>query len=355
MTMILPHIEKMPGYVEGVMPSAGTKAIRLNLNESPYPPSPHVQSALQEIGEEVLRRYPDSRCEQLRAELAANYGVKAEQTFCANGSSEIISLIMKVFVGPEGKIALPDPSFPLYHSVAAGYQAKCIAVPTREDFSIDVDKLRETGAQAVVVVNPNAPTGLMLAKTELIRLLESMDGLVIVDEAYMDFADSDESVISLVDQYPNLLVLRTFSKSYGLCGVRVGYGFADERLITALEKAKDVYNVDAIARHLALAALRDQSYMKETTGRIKRTRAVFSKQLESLGFSVIPSQTNFILCQPPAKAEGQSARELYEKLMEQGIYVRYYQLPRLADMLRITVGTEAEMEEVYAALSRMIE
>lgn len=248
MTIVLPHIEQMPGYAEGVQPLPEAGAIRLNLNESPHPPSPQVLKALREITEEQLRRYPDSRCEELRAELAAQYGVKVEQTFCSNGSSELISLLMKVFVGPEGKVAIPAPSFPLYHSVAAGYQATCIKVATRDDFSIDGEALRKSGAQAVVLVNPNAPTGLLLSQAEVIHLVEGMDGLVVVHEAYMDFADSDESVISLIDRYPNLLVLRTFSKSYGLCGVRARYSFGHERLIAALEKGKDVYNVDAIAR-----------------------------------------------------------------------------------------------------------
>lgn len=354
MKMILPHIERMSGYVQGELPPDGAKAIRLNLNESPYPPSPQVLKVLGEIGEETLRRYPDSRCDELRAELALQYGVKEEQTFCSNGSSEIISLIMKVFIGPLGQIAIPDPSFPLYHSVAAGYQSNCIPVPTRGDFTINIDALLNSGAQAIVLVNPNAPTGLLLPREEVIRLVNEFSGLVIVDEAYIDFAESESSMVPLIGNYRNLLVLRTFSKAYGLSGARVGYCFGDEQLIAALDKGKDVYNVDAINRLLALAALRDQSYMIETTNAIKQTREKFAKQLISLGFSVVPSQTNFILCTPPVNDGGPSAYELYEKLMAQGIYVRYYQQPRLQAMLRITIGTEDEIESICRALTQLL-
>lgn len=355
MTMILPHIERLPGYAQGEQPPDGTQAIRLNLNESSYPPSPEVVKALQSIPEETLRRYPDAKCDKLRTALAKHYGVREEQTFCSNGSSEIISLVMKVFIGPHGKLAIPDPSFPLYHSVAASYQAECIGIPTRSDFSIDVAHLIHSGAQAVVLVNPNAPTGLLLPIEDVERLVREFTGLVILDEAYIDFAKTDASAVSLIARYSNLLVIRTFSKAYALCGARIGYCFGNERLIAALEKGKDVYNVDAISRELALAALNDQSYMRATTDAIKRTRDRFSGQLASQGFIVVPSHTNFLLCKPPAGSGCPIAEELYDTLMKQNIYVRYYKNPRLRDYLRITIGTDAEMDAVLMAMGQILE
>ncbi|GED69541.1 histidinol-phosphate aminotransferase [Brevibacillus reuszeri] len=354
MTMILPHIERLSGYAQGEQPPEGTNAIRLNLNESSYPPSPEVIKALKSIPEETLRRYPDAKCDKLRSALAKHYGVREEQTFCSNGSSEIISLLMKVFIGPRGQIAIPDPSFPLYHSAAASYQVECIGIPTLDDFSIDVEHLIDSSAQAVVLVNPNAPTGLLLSMENVERLVRDFKGLIILDEAYIDFASGEASAISLIDRYPNLLVIRTFSKAYALCGARIGYCFGNEKLIAALEKGKDIYNVDSISRELALAALNDQSYMQATTDAIKRTRNHFSEQLTRQGFTVVPSHTNFILCKPPAALGYPTASELYEILMAQNIYVRYYQQRRLREYLRITIGTDAEMDAVLLAMSQIL-
>lgn len=354
MTMILPHIERLPGYAQGEQPPDGVKAIRLNLNESPYPPSPEVMKALGTITEESLRRYPDAKCDKLRAALAKQYNVREEQTFCSNGSSEIISLLMKVFIGPLGQIAIPDPSFPLYQAVAASYQVNCLTIPTRDDFSIDSERLQHSGAQAVVLVNPNAPTGILLPLTEIERLVKEFAGLVVVDEAYIDFAESGSSALPLINRYPNLLVVRTFSKAYALCGARIGYCFGNEQLIAALEKGKDVYNVDSISRELALAALGDQDYMQETIKAIKRTRARFTEQLRKSGFTVLPSQSNFLLCKPPTGPSSLTSSELYAKLMDQHIYVRHYRQPRLAEYLRITIGTDEEMDILLQALLQIM-
>lgn len=354
MTMILPHIDRLSGYAQGEQPPDGVKAIRLNLNESPYPPSPEVMKALRAIAEESLRRYPDAKCDKLRAALAKQYNVQEEQTFCSNGSSEIISLLMKVFIGPLGQIAIPDPSFPLYQTVAASYQVKCLTIPTRDDFSIDCEQLQYSGAQAVVLVNPNAPTGILLPLTEVERLVKEFAGLVIVDEAYIDFAETGSSALPLIKRYPNLLVVRTFSKAYALCGARIGYCFGNEQLIAALEKGKDIYNVDSISRELALAALCDQDYMQETIKAISQTRERFTEQLRKNGFTVLPSQTNFLLCKPPTGPGCLISSELYSKLMEQHIYVRHYTQPRLAEYLRITVGTDEEMDILLQALLQIM-
>lgn len=354
MTLILPHIERLTPYALGDLPPEGSAAIKLNQNESPYPPSPLVLEALRTLGEEELRRYPDARCMQLRAALSQLHGVKDEQIFCGNGSSEIISLIVKGFIGPNRRLALPDPSFSLYHTVAASYQASSIAVPTRNDYTVDPGLLMDSGADAIVLVNPNAPTGHLLPLEEVERLVNRFPGLVVIDEAYIDFADPNATAIPLVDRYPNVIVVRTFSKAYALCGARVGYCIAAEPLIAALEKSKDIYNINAISRKLALAALEDREYTMRTVAAVKATRDGFIAELRSLGFDVIPSQTNFVLCTPPAGDGQPDARAWYQSLLERNIYVRHFEHPRLADKLRISIGTDEEMAAVTAVLRALL-
>lgn len=348
MTMIRPHIGQLAAYETGAKPEFEDSAVKLNLNENPYPPSPLVLAMLNRITETAYRRYPDAKCQELCEALAAHHGVRPEQTFCANGSSEIISLVFKAFVGENGRCAIPDPSFSLYQSVAAIEQAKCVLVPTDADFSIDIDTLIASECDTIVLVNPNAPTGKLLPLAEIERMITSFPGLVVLDEAYMDFSESDESAIPLVKRYANLLVVRTFSKAYALCGMRVGYCIGDERLIEALEKTKVIYNVNAMSRQFAIAALRDQAYLAKTVEAIRRTRDVYSEKLREVGFGVVPSQTNFLLCTPPMDLGENTARKLYEQLMERNIYVRHFNHPRLSDKLRISIGTDEEMEILIA-------
>lgn len=351
MSMILDHIERMKPYVSAKQPSENSGAIKLNLNENPYPPSNEVRKVLRRIGEENLRFYPDTLCEELRNELAKRYRVKPEQILCGNGSSEIITLIFQACIGADFKIAIPYPSFAFYHAAAAVRQAQVVDVPTREDFSIDIDSMMNSGADVAVLVNPNAPTGRCLPYSEVERLVRGFSGLVIIDEAYIDFADGAASAISLISSCKNVIVVRTFSKSYSLCGARVGYGLADEEMIGALLKVKTVYNVNWLSQKIALAALCDQNDLAEKTSAIRRTRDDFTVKLEAMGFSVIPSQTNFVLCTPP---EQMHAKELYERLLEKHIYVRYFDQPRLKNKLRISIGTRAEIEQLCTELEELL-
>lgn len=279
-TLILPHIERLSPYPMGERPPEGIRTVKLNQNESPYPPSPLVLKALRSIGEEELSRYPDAVNGGLRAVLAERFGVNAERIFCGNGSSEIISLIMKVFVGAQRRVALPDPTFALYATAAAVHRAECIAVPTDSDYAISIDGLLNSGADAVVLVNPNAPTGRTLPPAEVERLVSRFPGLVIIDEAYIDFAPEGTSALPLLGRYENVLLLRTFSKCYALAGARVGYCFGAEPLIAALEKSKDSFNVNAVSARLAAAALQDREYAERTAAAICRTRDSFAAGLE---------------------------------------------------------------------------
>ncbi len=352
MTYILPHIMEMPSYQSGKQPDE-KRAIKLNLNENPFPPSKRVFEALQSIQVDSLKRYPDQLCQELREEIAKHNFVKREQVFCGNGSSEIISLLFTTFIGAQGRIALPDPTFSLYENVAARFQVECVKVPTREDFTIDINSLIESNADAIILVNPNAPTGLLLASSDIEYLVCHYSGLIVIDEAYIDFAYPENSAVPLIHQYDNVIVLRTFSKVYSLCGIRIGYCFSNPQLIAALEKSKNLYHINTISQQLALAALKDKEYLNTTVQMIKQIRDHFSNRLKELGFIVLPSETNFILCSPPSHVN-MTAKELFEAFIQRNIYVRYFDSPRLKDKLRISVGTEEEMEILSHEVSSII-
>lgn len=337
----LPHIERLEPYQLGEQPMPGRTCAKLNQNESPYPPSPAVLEALRAMAEESLRRYPDPSASALREAIAERTGLAPEQLYCANGSSEIISLLFKLFVGPGGRAAVAEPGFGLYQTEAAGHQAACVPIPLLPDYRVDLDGLLDSGADIVILIHPHAPTGLLTEAEALERLVRSFPGLVVVDEAYIDYAPPGSSVMPLIGRYPNLLVMRTFSKSYGLSGIRAGYCAGSRELIAALSKGGGIYNVDAVAQTLALAAVRDDAYMRGSVSRVIAAREALTEALRRRGYDVLPSSTNFVLCVPPAT--GPSARTLYRKLADRAIYVRYYEHPRLRNMLRISLGTEEEM------------
>ncbi|TMV49450.1 histidinol-phosphate transaminase [Paenibacillus mesophilus] len=351
MIPIHPRIDRLQPYVAGIRPEPGTKAIKLNQNESPYPASPKVTDALRRLDPELLlREYPDSGCSSLREALSAVHGVPASMILCGNGSSELITLLYKTFLCEGDTVAIPDPSFGLYTTVAEMAGVRVASVPTDDDFRIAPEKLTESAPQAIVIANPNAPTGLHLEAAQIERLLQSYRGLVVVDEAYIDFAPEGVSVLKLTERYDHLLVLRTFSKAYALSGGRIGFAVANERLIRAMEKARETFSVGAVAQLAAEAALSDQDYMRETVTRIGRTRERFCEALARIGWTVYPSVTNFVLISPPR--EGRTAKELYERLLSEHIYVRYFDIPRLADKLRISIGTDEEMKVVLDSLAR---
>lgn len=348
MRLIPPHMDRLVRYETGVLPPDAEHVLKLNQNESPYPPSPRVREVLSRLEWNRLRLYPDGECRRLRDALADRYGVQACQVMAGNGSSELISLIMKVLIGPGRTVALPDPTFELYHTSAAVHQARTVRVPLDREYGADVDGLLASGADAAVLVNPHAPTGRLLGKEEVRRLVSSFQGLVVVDEAYMEFADPDVSAAPLIREYGNLIVLRTFSKAYGLSGARVGCCLADAALIGALDKGRDIYNVNAVSGDLALAALKDPSYTQKTVRLVRSTRETFSGRLAALGFRVVPSSANFVLCMPPERPDGAiDAAAWYARLMERGVYVRYFAgHPLLRDKLRISIGTDADMDRL---------
>lgn len=354
MSFVLPHIRNLPRYQTGMSPRAGELAVKLNQNENPYPPSPRVQEALLSADPSVLRLYPGESVEWLRDRLAALHGTVPEQVFIGNGSSEIISLIMKVFVGAGGAVSVPDPTFGLYQTAAWAHGAEVRRVPLHSRYEVNVDGLLAGGSKAVILVNPNAPTGLLLGSGQVEELVNGFPGLVVIDEAYMDFAPTGCSAMELLVRHNNLIVLRTFSKSYSLSGARVGYCVADPELIAALDKGKDIYNVNALSALLALAALEDRDYLQQTVRKIIQTREAYLRRFEAAGFSVLPSSANFLLCRVPVEGNTREALRLYEGLAERGVYVRYFDHPLLKDKLRITVGTDCEMERLWQVLESIL-
>jgi len=340
------NIEAMAGYVPGEQPAEGDRAVKLNTNENPYPPSPRVMEALR-VPADRLRRYPDPLANKVRDIVAGMFGLRRENVLCGNGSDELLTLIVRACVGEGEAIAYPTPTYSLYPVLAAVQGARVLEAPTREDFSLPVEELERARARLMLLCNPNAPTGVFTPVEAIGRIAARFAGLVVVDEAYVDFAS--DHAMRLAAERPNVLVFRTLSKSYSLAGLRFGYAVGPPELIAGLEKVKDSYNVDAVSIALAAAALQDQPHMRANVERIRAERDRLSARLADLGFGVTPSQANFIL----ARAPGGGGRRWYEGLKARGILVRWWNLPRLADKLRITVGTPEENDALLAAVQEL--
>ena len=333
-------------YVAGLQP-AGGGWIKLNTNENPYPPSPKMMEALKSIDIAKLRLYPDPDSVELREAIAGRLGVGADNVFVGNGSDEVLALAFQAFFSGKKNVLLPDVSYGFYPVWAAMFDAGAKSVPLREDFSVDVESYK--GANGVVIANPNAPTGIALTLGEVEKIVKNNpNGVVIVDEAYIDFARV-ESAATLLDRYENLLVVRTFSKSYSLAGLRVGFAVGGNKLLDGLRMVKNAFNsypVGRLAQTGAKAAFCDVEYWDETRKRIIETRDRTAASLRELGYGVTDSQTNFLFM----KAE--NASTLYEYLFDNRILVRYWNQPKINGYLRITVGTDTEMEAFIECIER---
>lgn len=339
-------IDSLSPYVPGFQPAMDGSVIKINSNENPYPPSPKVKELLSGFDFKQLRYYPDAASQPLRKLIGAQYGLSSTQVLCGNGSDEVISLIFKVFFEKNDKIATPYPTYTFYKSAADIIDVEVVFEDTADDFEISMQALIDTGAKGIFIANPNAQTGRLLPLDRIEALLQSYKGLVVIDEAYIDFAGQEASASQLIGNYSNLIVLRTFSKSYSLCGIRVGFCMADESLIGAMDKCRDSYNVNHLSQVIAAAALEDQDYLTDTVQRVINSRERLAEELRKLDFIVYPSQANFLLCKPHKR----SAVEIYDFLCTQQIYVRHFDAPRLSDKLRISIGTEQEVETLLGKL-----
>lgn len=350
------NIEKAKGYEPGFQPSFAeategrpgqADVIKLNTNENPYPPSPAVLKALAEISAEQLRRYPDPEGGAFRQAAAEVNGVSADYIMCCNGGDELLTIAFRAFCDKNRPVAYPVPTYSLYPVLANVQNCRAIEVPFDSEFNMPA-KLAGTGASLTIVCNPNAPSGTFIGVDELASLADELSGVLLIDEAYVDFAE--KNCVSLVKDFDNVIILRSMSKGYSLAGIRFGYAVAAPNLITGLMKVKDSYNVDAVAIAVATAAIKDQKYFREMTEKVKKERKRLTEELRALKFEVSNSFANFVL----AESKGCKASEIYDKLVQRNIYVRYFDLPLLSDKLRITVGREEQNDKLIFALKEIL-
>jgi histidinol-phosphate aminotransferase len=335
----------MAGYTPGEQPRAGERVIKLNTNENAYPPSPRVFEAIARVGADALRRYPSPMADAFRRVAALVHGVTPEAILAGNGSDDILQIALRSYCGPGDVLASPDPTYSLYPVLAELADVRFATVPWGPGWRLPTAALVATGARAIFFANPNAPSGTSVPPAEVSDLASRTDALVLIDEAYVDFAD--ENCLTLLHGHDNVLISRTLSKGYGLAGLRFGYAIGHPSVIAQMTKAKDSYNCDAIAIAAACAALEDQDYAREQWRRIKDERARVTTELERRGFTVLPSRGNFVLATVPAAEEG---RRLYDGLKARGVLVRFFDKPHLDDKLRITIGTAEENDALFEAM-----
>ena len=345
--LIRPSVRALAAYVPGEQPR-DRRVVKLNTNENPYPPSPRVAATLRRFAAEPLRRYPDPVSCDLRRVVARRCRCRVEQVFAANGSDEILALAFRAFTTPGGTVGYCWPSYSLYPVLAAIQELRPRPVPLNEDFSWRAPG-RDYRADLFCLARPNAPTGLSAPKSAVRSFCHRFPGGVLIDEAYADFAA--DNCLDLALSLPNVLVARTLSKSYSLAGLRLGYAVGPEPLIAALFKLKDSYNLDRLAQALGAAALDDPAHMRRNAARIRATRARATAALRRMGFTLGDSQANFLWAQPPA---GLPAAALFAALRRRGIYVRYFPGPLTGRNLRITVGTNAEMNALLKAIRAVL-
>lgn len=335
----------MSGYTPGEQPKPGERVIKLNTNENPYPPSPRVFAAIQAIGAEALRRYPSPMADEFRRVAARVHGVMPEQVLAGNGSDDILQIALRSYCAAGDVLASPDPTYSLYPVLAELSDVRFVTVPWQANWSLPTDALLATGARAIFFANPNAPSGTWIEPAAISALAARTDALVLVDEAYVDFADT--SCLGLLARHDNVLITRTLSKGYGLAGLRFGYAIGHPAIIEQMAKVKDSYNCDAIAIAAATAALDDQAYARQQWDRVRAERTRMTAELTRRGFTVIPSHANFVLATTPGASY---AKPLYEQLKSRGILIRFFDKPGLNDKLRITIGTPEENDVLLAGL-----
>ena len=342
---IAKHVRALEPYTPGEQPKA-KDVVKLNTNENPYPPSPRCREVLAKFDLDRLRRYPDPEFAALRAALAELNGTKPENIFIGNGSDEILALSAKAFVEDDELIGSLDPSYSLYKTLAAirnvgwtGFAPSALAPAA----------LNRAKVALFLLTNPNAPTGEFIDPPKVAALARNFRGILLVDEAYADFARTNCMKLATCRKNRNVLVMRTFSKSYSLAGLRVGYCVGPKDLIDALYKIKDSYNVDAVAQQIALAAVRDQPHFHRNVRKVVKGRDFLSAELKRRGWDVLPSESNFVFARPanlPAAA-------LFDALRKRNIFVRHFKSPKTRDRLRITVGTDIQMKKLIRAIDEL--
>ncbi|MBR0873448.1 histidinol-phosphate transaminase [Bradyrhizobium tropiciagri] len=344
-----PVVHNLSPYVPGEQPKIDG-LIKLNTNENPYPPSPRALAAIA-AATDRLRLYPDPRATTLRETVAARYGVAADEVFVGNGSDEVLAHTFPALLKHDAPLLFPDITYSFYPVYCRLFGTSYEEVPLDAAMRVQLADYRRPGS-AILLCNPNAPTGIALPRAAIAALLaEQPDRLVVVDEAYVDFGA--ESAVPLVARHDNLLVIQTLSKSRALAGLRVGFAIGQRPLIEALERVKDSFNsypLDCFALAGAAAAIEDDAWFAETRARIIASRDAMVRSLTGLGFEVLPSLANFVFARHP----GHRGADLAARLRERGVLVRHFSKPRIQDFLRITVGTDDECGRLIALLREMV-
>jgi histidinol-phosphate aminotransferase len=346
-----PSIRAMSGYTPGEQPRAGTPYIKLNTNENPYPPSPRVFEALREaLTGDRLRRYPDPVGADFRRTAGRVLGVDPDGVVIGNGSDDILTIVTRAFVPEGGLIASPTPSYLLYRTLAQIQGARFETVPYTPDWDLP-EPWPARGAHLTFLANPNSPSGTALTPDRLLRFASELGRPLLIDEAYADFA-GDNALGLLTARGPTgrVIVSRTLSKSYALAGIRFGFAVTDPDTARELVKVKDSYNCDVLSQVAATAALEDQEYFRALRGRVLATRKRMHQALTALGFDCCPSQANFVWC----RRGDRPVKPLYEELKRRQVLVRYMAYEGHGDGLRISVGTEAEIDRLLEELKALV-
>lgn len=338
-------------YVPGEQPKLAN-LVKLNTNENPYGPSPRALDAMRAEAADTLRLYPDPGSDRLRAGIATYHGVASDQIFVGNGSDEVLAHAFMALLKHDRPILFPDITYSFYPVYCGLYEIDYRTVPLTDAFEIRADDYRVPNG-GVIFPNPNAPTGCLLALGEIGRLLaNNPDSVVVIDEAYIDFGG--ETAVGLVAHYPQLLVVRTLSKSHALAGLRVGYAIGQPHLIEALNRVKDSFNsypLDRFAQAGALASMEDHAWFESICAKVVATRTRLVAEMEALGFEVLPSAANFVFVRHPAR----DGAALAAALRDRGIIVRHFRNPaRIAPFLRITIGTDSQCDALLAALKAIV-
>ena len=349
-----PRIAALEPYVPGEQPRIAN-LVKLNTNENPYPPSPHVIDTICRAAESGLERYPDPESVVLREAIAERHGLDAAQVFVGNGSDEVLAHAFFAFFQQAEPLLMPDVTYSFYRVYARLYGIACELQPVDEGLCIDTEALAgraSRGCAGIVIANPNAPTGIGLPLARIEALLEACpERVVLVDEAYVDFGG--ESALPLIGRHPNLLVVQTLSKSRSLAGLRVGFACGQAHLIDALQRVKNSFNsypIDRLASAGAVAAFEDEAWFVRTRDDVIDTREGLALQLEDLGFEVLPSQANFLFVRHPAHDAG----ELAARLRARAVLVRHFRQPRIAEYLRISIGTRDQCLALVEALAAIL-
>lgn len=344
------NVRRAVPYIPGEQPQ-NADVIKLNTNENPYPPSPSVIKVLEDFDTDKMRLYPDPDSSVLVNAIAKRYGVKPNQVFVGVGSDDVLSVAFQTFFCSDKPVLFPDITYSFYDVWADLYRIPYKTIPLTDSLEINIEDYKQENG-GIVIANPNAPTGVYMPADSIEEIVKANpDSVVIVDEAYIDFGG--ESCLRLTEKYENLLVVQTFSKSRSLAGMRIGFAMGNEKLIQYMNNVKfsiNSYTMNPLTQLCGVASVEDEVYFQETVKKIIRTRETAKEQLKNLGFTFTDSMTNFIFAQPEKK----SAKYVFEELKKRNIFVRYWDKPVICDYLRITIGTDEQMNKLAEALEEIL-